>query len=167
MNTTSPPTATLPRTALSIILETAAFYTADPSRRALFRGIKGATGILKDVEDPNYNSGSCEYLVKENGNMCAVGRCALDAAKLQEDFGGDDVFGISGKSAENENQGEYDENDETINHLDSLLKPEYRGHSLHFWSELQNFHDNSSYWNKEGLTERGRDRLIELLTHWG
>jgi hypothetical protein len=39
--------------------------------------------------------------------------------------------------------------------LDDMLQPEYRGHPVHFWALLQNFHDNGISWEfKNHLLDR-------------
>lgn len=40
--------------------------------------------------------------------------------------------------------------------LDDFFLPEYQGHSLLFWRDLQNLHDLDIYWNKEGLSGLGQ-----------
>lgn len=49
-----------------------------------------------------------------------------------------------------------------VPNIDSLVLKKYRGHSINFWTRLQGFHDFTSYWNKKGLTYKGKKRVIEL-----
>lgn len=46
--------------------------------------------------------------------------------------------------------------------LDSLLKPEYQGHSIEFWDYLQALHDSSEYWNGNNLTSTGQEEVNRL-----
>jgi len=86
----------------------------------------------------------CTYLDKSTGNKCAVGRCILDS-ELE-------------KVSEYEREYiKYTEGSPSVSKLseyfdfDSLLTPEYRGHSLQFWSDLQYLHDSSRMWNEDGF----------------
>lgn len=97
----------------------------------------------------------CAYF-GNRGDMCAVGRCLINPKKIQTlDFNmGDNVTADINKVSE------------FIN-IEDELKPEYRGHSLKFWSELQHFHDYSFYWEKKeignGLESSGSIALKTLL----
>lgn len=89
----------------------------------------------------NAEKNECTYYDESTGNKCAVGRCILDS-KLENilDFEKNNDLNSSVKKL-----------DEVFKGLDSLLKPEYRGHDVHFWSYLQCIHDNSYYWNEDGV----------------
>ena len=78
----------------------------------------------------------CQYLSSE-GNMCAVGRCIIPE-KL-EDFV--EVYNSLRVIS--------------ISDLEFYLQPQYRGHSLAFWNDLQHFHDHPTNWTEEGLSEHG------------
>lgn len=94
----------------------------------------------------------CRYQTKD-GNMCAVGMC-MNEPSLEE-FGTviGDVYELDKmvKNQRNE-QG-----------LDYLLKEEYKGHPLAFWSALQSLHDNWKYWDEDGLNPRGRDKAKQIM----
>lgn len=111
------------KTKLQILQETADYYSADPSRRAI-------------------TDGFCDYIA-DNGNKCAVGRCSRFSKKL---------FDIAGTA--NEVLETYSDK--------QFFKPEYQGHSIEFWRELQLFHDNDYLWTKTGLSSKGRRRLQAL-----
>ena len=54
---------------------------------------------------------------------------------------------------------------------DEIYKPEYRGHSVYFWIDVQTLHDIDGYWqpNAKGghdLTEGGRLYFEELKNKW-
>lgn len=49
---------------------------------------------------------------------------------------------------------------------DELLVEKVHGHSLLFWEELQDFHDNTFYWDKSGITQSGYDRLMNLTNKY-
>ncbi len=94
------------------------------------------------AEDPSRRAideiNFCSYLTLD-GRMCAVGRCLVNPSNLDTS--------LSGRITEV--------------HLE-LLKPEYQGHTLDFWKDLQKFHDRPTYWSSEGLTEQGLIRVKEL-----
>jgi len=82
--------------------------------------------------------GSCVYFY--NNTKCAVGRCMIDP------------------------KGFKDSNTivQEITDLNSHLKPEYRGHSISFWDDLQELHDSPNYWVEGQLSELGLQIIIEL-----
>jgi hypothetical protein len=89
---------------------------------------------------------SCHYFQKETGNMCAVGRCANDPQKLD----GSCYFKtLSAKLSDEE-----------------IFKPEYRGHSVEFWSDLQFLHDENSHWDEKGLTPEGKEYVKNLKENY-
>lgn len=87
--------------------------------------------------------GNCVYYDSWTGKMCAVGRCLIEPSTVD---------------------------DGAVRYLmplDEILKPEYRGHSLDFWSGLQDFHDRSDSWHDNGeLTQIGESHYAELLERW-
>ena len=100
-----------------------------------------------NLKNRGYNRAAynCTYLDKATGNKCAVGRCILDSELekvseyeqkcLKKGNGSPSVS----KLAEN------------FNDLDSLLKPEYRGHGIALWDDLQYIHDSSHLWTDDGF----------------
>lgn len=94
------------------------------------------------------DKGSCCYYSKD-GNICAVGRCMVNPEEVEGNFFTTCINDIS-----------YEEN------IDSLLKKEYRGHDVGFWSDLQQFHDEiiRDYKNKilsEDLYILEQEKLIK------
>lgn len=87
--------------------------------------------------------GGCEYITPD-GRMCAVGR-VLSLEGLRKAHGcGDTVEALANRRFNGD--------------LDSGLKPEYRGHSLEFWTDLQFLHDDGGRWNNPAaLAQRIRD----------
>lgn len=85
----------------------------------------------------NNNRGT--YLTTD-GRMCAVGRCLIQPTI--------DMIG---------NVRSY------INPLDTILKLEYRGHSIEFWEDLQILHDHNNFWNSNCLTIKGEVFVQTLL----
>lgn len=93
-------------------------------------------------------NGYCEYWTTD-GRTCAVGRCCQDPpgihliAQSRDDTGVSDTW--------------FD---------DELLKPEYRGHSVLFWTDLQRLHDVGEFWAEtetgHELTERGH-HYVQLM----
>jgi hypothetical protein len=72
--------------------------------------------------------GGCQYIT-DNGNMCAVGRCMTEEAIEEYGSFSNDVSDLAWESS-----GQYDS-------IDALLKPEYQGHKVEFWQNLQVYHD--------------------------
>ena len=112
-------------TKLEILEETLAFYTADPKRRSM---------------DADSN---CAYNGAD-GKHCAVGRCLMTkyhklGNKLQKNDWG--VVALY----ENYQFGS----------IDPMLSPRYRGHEFDFWTDLQELHDTSYFWDENGITKSG------------
>lgn len=84
-------------------------------------------------------SQSCEY-VTSDGKRCAVGRCIKDdkVELVSERLGNHVVCSLN------------------FLQIKQLFKPEYKGHGFNFWADLQELHDQRTYWNKSGLSDQGR-----------
>jgi len=97
----------------------------------------------RSIKDPAL-SGGCFYYRENDGiiQMCAVGRCMVDPKK----------YAPSGAYVSTLLEGEGEE----------ILKPEYRGHEAVFWRDLQQLHDSSTYWNLQGLSDEGKDYVLNL-----
>lgn len=93
---------------------------------------------------------SCVYL-DQDGNMCAVGRCLSSPETFMFDKSIVNIHSILIHRGED---------------FDDYLKPEYRGHDISFWRDLQYFHDSPSNWNEEGLTEKGKEQYTILLNRY-
>ncbi len=81
----------------------------------------------------------CKYLGPD-GRRCAFSRCCKDdeeTAKILKDCEGMPASGLF------------------YAHGDKLLKPEYQGNSIEFWSHVQSLHDCSYNWDENGLSEMG------------
>src|SRR5688572_1556530 len=87
--------------------------------------------------------GGCDYLTYE-GKMCAVGRCMINP---QPFYAGVTILNLESP-------------------LETLLKPEYRGHPIEFWAELQRLHDTRHYWYDQGLSNDGLFYLKKLKERW-
>ena len=91
------------------------------------------------------SEGPCQYRTPE-GRMCAVGRCMTNEA-LQ-------CYGLSSRGIK------------TICwkvDINDLLKPEYQGHDIDFWYNLQLLHDAGTYWSEDGITEKGMEFIKERI----
>lgn len=115
-------------TKLEIIEETVKYYSEDVNRRAMNK------------------EGGCMYKNNE-GEMCAVGRCLIDAEEFARFEGWVDALDI-----------EFN--------LESILKDQYTGHTIDFWKDLQDLHDNPMNWNPDALTKEGRDFVNHLEEKW-
>jgi hypothetical protein len=113
------------KTKLEIIDETVKFYSKNTERRAKKNGL-------------------CSYL-NEDGNKCAVGRCAKNPGELSN--------------------GPFNEVIEDLTDEEIFL-PRYRGHDKEFWNDLQSLHDSDGYWDYNSLSKCGERRVGNLKNKW-
>lgn len=95
----------------------------------------------------------CTYNGK-NDTHCAVGRCLLPEYQKQ----GTELKGNTATIAVLEKSNGID--------FDALLQEKYRGHEMGFWKRLQILHDESSNWNKSGISFEGElavNKIIEVF----
>lgn len=92
------------------------------------------------------SGGYCRYRTNP-GNKCAIGRVMTDSAIAK--FGGY-IGGITSLKGSKELEA-------LAATIDDLLKPQYKGHHISFWTDLQDFHDVPENWNQLqlGLTKDG------------
>lgn len=86
----------------------------------------------------------CEYLT-EDGRMCAVGRCFIEEGLF--------LYGTSSSYF--------------LEKMIDYFKDEYKIYDVEFWISLQKFHDESTFWDSEGLTSNGINYYEELLRKYG
>jgi hypothetical protein len=100
----------------------------------------------------------CVYLDFQTRNRCALGRCFDAPDETLYDLTGtvdrDGCILMAGKPSER-----------WID-IETLLKKEYRGHSPDFWNDLQSLHDGEKNWTNDGLSERGKQKIENLLNNW-
>lgn len=131
-----------PMTAKQIVDETVSYYSEDTSRRS----------FVTDEEGRD----KCIYRTKD-GRMCAVGRCLTDEAAKEFGQVMEDASGLAALA----NPGEYSESG-----LDPLLRPQYHGHSLEFWCELQRLHDWGRNWSDDGISPEGKSYADTIAKEW-
>lgn len=73
--------------------------------------------------------------------MCAFGRCEIDPPTWDQGY-------VSTRFRRR--------------NVDDALKPDYRGHDIGFWYEVQMLHDRHEYWDDDGITEKGRGYVKTL-----
>ena len=129
------------KTKKEIILETAAFYGEDPSRRAVVK---------------QYGRAKCRYLT-EDGRKCAVGKCLIEGKKMLYVGVVDAQEAMSAELVDGQVH--------DIANLEDVLMPEYRGHDICFWERLQEFHDCDVHFTDTGLSELG-ERGLEFLLQY-
>lgn len=102
--------------------------------------------------------GGCYYLHEATGNKCGVGRCMIDP---KENWYGriSEIHSIAKHGAIRISLLE----NGSIEHL---LQPEYRGHDVNFWGDLQVWHDNRHFWTADGMSEAGKEKRQELVDKW-
>lgn len=89
------------------------------------------------------NNLCCYYTT--DGKMCAVGRC-LEHPESFEKTDIDIDLAI---------------HDLTITKQD--FKEKYRGFAVNFWFDLQYLHDNNNFWEKDGLTQEGKEYVDYMI----
>ena len=126
-------------TKLELLEDTVKYYSEDTSKRAVVKCTGGAT--------------ECMYTTA-NGQHCAVGRW------LQPNYKNTDWIDNQGCSADDLLNGWKD--DGYKYEEDELFVEGVRGIPAWFWMDLQQLHDSDVYWNKDGLTEAGIEKVNEL-----
>jgi hypothetical protein len=134
----------MPKTKIEIIAETYEAYK-DASNRAIIG---------------EYSA--CAYKLPD-GRMCAFGRCEINPVisfNPNHTVGGSVITRqIAARQSLTEEEA-LKASDQDV--LDSLLKPEYRGHDSSFWLEIQRLHDTQEFFNTETWSEKGLARIAEL-----
>jgi hypothetical protein len=87
--------------------------------------------------------GTCLYW-RNPESQCAVGRALKNPKKHKEVQG--DVYKLIDQTKDSQ----------------SLFKPEYRGHDVDFWSDLQDLHDIGAHWTGMGLSKYGKNFVNTL-----
>lgn len=136
------------RTKTEILEETAAFYGEDVTRRA--------------VRKPGAANTSCVYKTDDD-RRCAFSRCCTEeGVELLHEICNSGM-GINGAISSLYKHRLILRSDDA----DALLKPQYQGHTLEFWNDVQDLHDVNNDWDCNGITPRGQDKLNSLLSKWG
>ena len=107
------------------------------------------TAAFFNLGNRGYENFTCSYRTSK-GKMCAVGRCLTEK--------GIQIF-TEINSAGLKDSDSYS--------LQANLKEEYLGHSLIFWQDLQNFHDDYRAWNTKGLSRVGITLKNNLIKEYG
>ena len=102
------------------------------------------------------SNGACLYKTP-SGCMCAIGRYCIDPS---EDWKG----GWGNVSTQDPIQ--WTLTPISVKHYDELLRSEVRGHPSEFWRDLQSLHDVREYWNADGLSDSGKQRVDYLHKKW-
>ena len=140
-----------------ILDETVEFYRDDPSLRAM--------------ED----DAGCRYETAD-GRTCAVGRCMVPEHRrfVEDVIGIASVLELSEYFNPNKLHQVATSREQTltvrtymiehkISSWQDLLLPQYRGHSVVFWKEIQELHDHPNNWTSEGLSWKGELVRIEIV----
>jgi hypothetical protein len=97
-------------------------------------------------------AGRCSYLTSD-GKRCAVGRCLIPDSVIKD---------IDGENSHQSCRWGV----ERIKNLEDILAPEYRGHGGEFWYDLQGWHDDNDNFTKTGISDIGRDDILELMVKY-
>lgn len=104
-----------------------------------------------NISNRAYEKGyGCKYRTSD-GKMCAVGMCMTEEGLSEF---GDSKGSVHAIAREMRIRGK---------ELDNILKDEYRGHDIELWDKLQVLHDNSVYWNEDGISDIGKERVSKLI----
>lgn len=133
-----------------------------------------ATDLIQETvdyysQDPKNLRARNEYtcFYNYNGKKCAVGRCLLAKKNPPMTQHGKYLTGyISSIKI-----GYYDDdtNEECLipkDEIQDLFKKKYRGFPIPLWDGLQKLHDSNNYWDDEGLTDTGKERVAALMESW-
>lgn len=125
-------------TKLELLEDTVKYYSIDTSRRAVVKLEYGATECMYTTDD---------------GQHCAVGRW------LQPNYKNTDWTNNIGCSADDLLR---DTGVIQPYEPDELFVEEVQHIPAWFWMDLQQLHDNHVFWDKDGLTEAGVEKVDEL-----
>lgn len=121
----------------------------------------------KDASKRGVSEESYCYYLAPNGNMCAFGRC--EHTPDQNSKGTVTSRALHVLAEKQKQQGKKEKcflsdytPEEAQEAVDSLLKPEYRGHSVMFWSSIQGLHDQYDYFAGDTWSALGLARIEEL-----
>lgn len=89
---------------------------------------------------------SCCYM-SPSGQMCAVGRCMKDddrvsISKMNNGLSAEDLFETYGNQ---------------------ILKDDYQGHNVDFWTELQALHDDKKNWNTDSTLSSDGAKEVTII----
>ena len=126
-------------TKLELLEDTVKYYSENTRRRAVVKKESGATECMYTTDD---------------GQHCAVGRW------LQPNYQNTDWLDNEGCSADDLLKG-CSVNDYRYE-VDDLFVEGVRHIPAWFWMDLQQLHDNDVFWDKDGLTEAGVEKVDEL-----
>tara|TARA_R100000742_G_C4277210_1_gene98892 strand:+ start:472 stop:885 length:414 start_codon:yes stop_codon:yes gene_type:complete len=126
-------------TKLELLEDTVKHYSEDTSRRAVVKLESGATECMYTTDD---------------GQHCAVGRW------LQPIYKNTDWMDNEGCSANDLLKG-CNVNDYRYE-VDELFVEGVRHIPAWFWMDLQQLHDNDDFWDEDGLTEAGVEKVDKL-----
>ena len=115
------------------------------------------------MDDDPFDDSGCLYN-GINNTHCALGRLFIAKYRNQgEDFENNEV-GILTLADNLVNNIPTKHNHQVV--IDKLLKPSYRGHSLHFWVDIQSLHDDKDYWYADKATDAGYAWMRTLRRKW-
>lgn len=112
------------------------------------RTYKSKRWFLQDTIDfYNYDNrgvvdGGCVY--KQGNKMCAIGRYLL----IKEDY--DSYFNVS----------------ELLDEYPELFPAWMKKFPSYFLTQVQRLHDTCRYWTEEGLSEQGKQRVLDICKRW-
>lgn len=130
-------------TVREIVDETIEYYRTHRRAEVVYEGVR-----------------ECVYLAPD-GAMCAVGRCLLEDLPQREHLRGG--VGMVSRNVKLGFTPCPDASMSSDDGLDAILKPQYRGHPLEFWQNLQRLHDDAYNWTSYGGGELSANGVALML----
>lgn len=112
----------------------------------------------KDPKNRGFNGQSCQYITHNNKN-CAVGRCMTDEyiKYLQRECKEENTISQLINNSFDTNM---------IINDPKMLKEQYLGHELSFWTKLQKWHDSDVNFTVDKISTRGEQRIKNLIEEY-
>jgi len=107
---------------------------------------------IKAYSDPNNRATTdrgCVYL-RDDGKMCAVGRCFKNSALAVVIGGSIDELELPNDRVA------------TTKKTLSFFKKKYQGHGIDFWVDLQLWHDDNHNFGEDRISEKGLEGIETL-----
>ena len=112
----------------------------------------------KDPKNRGFNGQSCQYITHNNKN-CAVGRCMTDEyiKYLQRECKEENTISQLINNSFDTNM---------IINDSKMLKEQYLGHELSFWTKLQKWHDSDVNFTVDKISTRGEQKIKQLIEEY-
>lgn len=103
-------------------------------------------------ETRSMRKGLCCYF-GQYGRRCAISKMCKDDEETEKALREIDLF-------------DYPAIGDCDDYIMPLMKPEFAGHEVEFYTDCQGLHDIKSNWDELGLSKTGLNKLRELKDKW-